>query len=64
MSNPKDDQALRLEAECDFNQERMFEAMDMEDEILLARGWDGKDSKDEKRLIELGALDDEDDLPF
>jgi hypothetical protein len=53
MTNPKDSAALRLEAERDFNQECMFEAMDMEDEILLARGWDGKDSKDEKRLMEL-----------
>jgi len=61
MANPKEDLALRLEAERDFNQERMFEAMDMEDEILLARGWDGKDSKDEKRLRELLG---EDDLPF
>jgi hypothetical protein len=66
MANPKDDPAFRLSVDRDLAFERMCEAMDMEDERLLAGGWNGKDSKDEKRLMELlGDEDDEDDdLPF
>ena len=64
MSNPKEDLAFRLSVERDMAYERMCDAMDMEDERLLAGGWNGKDSKDEKRLMELLGTDDEDDFPF
>lgn len=62
MANPKEDLSFRLSVERDMAYERMCEAQDMEDERLLAGGWNGKDSKDEKRLMEL--LGEEDDLPY
>ena len=59
MSDPK----MSREAEIDAHQEAMFDAMDMDDERLLAGGWDGNDSKDYDRLVALG-VDPDDDFPF
>jgi hypothetical protein len=55
---------MRLEAERDYNQERMFDAMDMLDEMRAARNGDDGEFFTIQSTAILAPVDLSDDIPF